>query len=249
MSVEQLARPSEGAAPPLPLAKECLYASCYCEENVFKLVKQLQEAGQEHLSCSWAVFISNPSRSVPLWSQKAGRGEEHLVVWDYHVILVYCTGTASLVYDLDSTLAFPSPLPQYCSATLRSDSLLEEPYHRRLRAVPGRQFLATFSSDRSHMVRPLARHQPSPPPRLRTASGWRLPPAGRVCRLEEGGQLTWTASLTWGRGAWGRFTLWRPSHRGSLGSTPQELVVTCDDIWWEKYTLTWDNKRVEGIPR
>ena len=35
------------------------------------------------------VFVSNKKRVVPLWRQKAGREEEKLVIWDYHVILLY----------------------------------------------------------------------------------------------------------------------------------------------------------------
>ena len=61
----------------LPSADECEYASCYCEENVWKLCQMLQEKEDlQHLHRASAVFISNPGRSVPLWSQKAGRGAE-----------------------------------------------------------------------------------------------------------------------------------------------------------------------------
>jgi hypothetical protein len=33
--------------------------------------------------------VSNKKRAVPLWRQKAGRDEEKLVLWDYHVIFLY----------------------------------------------------------------------------------------------------------------------------------------------------------------
>ena len=110
----------------LPPADECEYTSCYCEENVWKLCQRLQEKEVlQDLHRASAVFISNPARSVPLWSQKAGRGAEkvpnhdfftlivmeyQMVVWDYHVILVYIGDDSTLIYDLDTTLPFHSVL-------------------------------------------------------------------------------------------------------------------------------------------
>ena len=64
----------------LPSADECDYASCYCEENVWKLCRRLQEEEDHHLQSASAVFISNSGRSVPLWSQKSGRGAEKVVL-------------------------------------------------------------------------------------------------------------------------------------------------------------------------
>lgn len=64
----------------LPEKSECLYASCYCEENVYKLVSTLKERGHS-LETVFAVFISNKDQCVPLWRQSAGREEDGLVVW------------------------------------------------------------------------------------------------------------------------------------------------------------------------
>jgi len=69
----------------LPDRSECLYASCYCEENVYKLVKHVEKCSPESLNHVWTVFISNNEKCVPLWQQKAGRDEDGLVTWDYHV--------------------------------------------------------------------------------------------------------------------------------------------------------------------
>ena len=152
-----------------PTAEECDYASCYCEENVWKLCQRLQEKGDpDYLHRASAVFISNTGRSVPLWSQKAGRGaekvpmvffflivmEDQVVVWDYHVILVYIGDDSTLIYDLDTTLPFPAPFNEYCEATFGSDDGLKECYHRKLRVVPAEKYLATFASDRRHMKKP-----------------------------------------------------------------------------------------------
>ena len=51
------------------LAKsDCLYASCYCEENVYKLVEKMRNSSKcGDLNEIWAVFISNSDRCVPLW--------------------------------------------------------------------------------------------------------------------------------------------------------------------------------------
>ena len=73
----------------IPPASQCSYAACYCEENVYKICQSLANTDQGELSKAWAVFVSNKKRVVPLWRQKAGRDEEKLVIWDYHVILIY----------------------------------------------------------------------------------------------------------------------------------------------------------------
>ena len=53
---------------------------------------------------------------IPLWKQKAGvGGEDNLVVWDYHVILILMADPCALVYDQDSLLPFPCPFPEYLS--------------------------------------------------------------------------------------------------------------------------------------
>ena len=68
---------------------QCSYAACYCEENVWKICRGMSEDSPEELAKCWVVFVSNKKRVVPLWRQKAGRDEEKLVIWDYHVILIY----------------------------------------------------------------------------------------------------------------------------------------------------------------
>ena len=55
---------------------------------------------------------------VPLWRQRAGRDEEKLVIWDYHVILIYKPDERCLVFDLDSDLPFPTYFHKYVTETL-----------------------------------------------------------------------------------------------------------------------------------
>lgn len=141
----------------LPLSRsEYLYTPFYCEENVYMLAKRLAETGAADVADLTAVFISNPTRSVPLWRQKAGKGHEGLVVWDYHVILVQSRpGGEAVVWDLDSLLPFPTLLQVYwreglCNG-LASPVRLRPPYPRLYRLVSMRTLLRCFASDRSHM--------------------------------------------------------------------------------------------------
>jgi len=113
----------------------------------------------------WAVFISNKKRVVPLWKQKAGRDEEKLVIWDYHVIALYRPEEArTLVYDLDSELPFPTYFHKYVTETFRTDAILNPEYHRIFRVVPASTFLAHFSSDRRHMRKSDGSWLKPPPP-------------------------------------------------------------------------------------
>ena len=47
--------------------EEMPYASCYCEENVFQLVKLLSES--EGLEDTYVVFLSSVTQCFPLWMQ------------------------------------------------------------------------------------------------------------------------------------------------------------------------------------
>nr|XP_019961913.1 PREDICTED: protein N-terminal glutamine amidohydrolase isoform X1 [Paralichthys olivaceus] len=147
-----------------PTRENCVYSSCYCEENVWKLcefVKKERTAPLEHLS---VVFISNENRMVPLWKQKSGCGDQP-VIWDYHVILmVRGLQSDALVYDLDSELSFPCSLKLYGAKALRSDRSIRPEYHRKLRVVPADSFLLKFASDRSHMKAPDGSWKMPPPP-------------------------------------------------------------------------------------
>jgi len=135
----------------IPPATQCSYAACYCEENVFKICQNLKDNFENELDKCYAVFVSNKKRVVPLWRQKAGRDEEKLVIWDYHVIFIYRPDDRTLVYDLDSELPFPTYFHKYVTETFRTDAILNPEYHRIFRVVPATTFLQNFASDRRHM--------------------------------------------------------------------------------------------------
>ncbi|XP_051246935.1 protein N-terminal glutamine amidohydrolase [Dicentrarchus labrax] len=151
--------------------ENCVYTSCYCEENVWKLCEFVRTEQTASLDELFVVFISNENRMVPLWKQKSGRRDQP-VIWDYHVVLLQVgLQSDSLVYDLDSELPFPCSLQLYADQALRSDRNIRPAYHRKLRVVPADSFLLNFASDRSHMRNPDGTWKTPPPlyPPIHTA--------------------------------------------------------------------------------
>jgi hypothetical protein len=137
----------------LPVANQCIYTPCYCEETVWKLCDSIRKDFPSELDYCHVAFISNPKRMVPMWRQKSGKNEEKLALWDYHVILLYNPDERCVVYDMDSDLPFPTHFHRYVSETFRTENILQPEYHRFFRVVPASRFLSLFSSDRKHMLR------------------------------------------------------------------------------------------------
>lgn len=142
----------------------CVYTSCYCEENVWKLCEQIRDEKEQNLDEYYAVFISNEKRQVPLWMQKSAKDPLAPVVWDYHVLLLRRVGDKGFIYDLDSILPFPCPFEQYVHQAIQNDRQLKKHFHRKFRVIPAESFLRTFASDRSHMKKPNGEWIKTPPP-------------------------------------------------------------------------------------
>eukprot|EP00878_Enallax_costatus_P010428 GHUV01010886.1.p1 GENE.GHUV01010886.1~~GHUV01010886.1.p1 ORF type:complete len:269 (+),score=58.42 GHUV01010886.1:105-911(+) len=133
--------------------EECVYTSCYCEENVYKLLQSLIRSGVA-ADCLFAVFISNSNETIPLWEQKASKQEDGLVVWDYHMIVleVRQQQPSVFVWDLDAQLSFPCSLQRYVEHALKADQVVLAPkYERWYRIVAAQAFLDNFACNRSHM--------------------------------------------------------------------------------------------------
>mmetsp|Transcript_2587 Transcript_2587/g.4208 ORF Transcript_2587/g.4208 Transcript_2587/m.4208 type:complete len:282 (+) Transcript_2587:80-925(+) len=138
----------------------CTYTKQYCEENVWYLCKRFIE---DHPDIpAYAVFISNPQKTVAIWHQKSSQDEESPVVWDYHVVLAAFVGSAPQtpngsnhrawwVWDLDTTLPFPCAAPPYFRRAFRPSGGTRTPYLPSFRVIPASDFLARFASDRRHM--------------------------------------------------------------------------------------------------
>lgn len=153
------------------------YASHFCEENVWRAV---QEPALP-LSGRHALFISNPDRTVALWSQRAGDEEEGgLVVWDFHVVMLGQGESGPLLWDPDCTVATLQPLASWLVATFPAGDAVQPRFLPRFRKVEGGRLLETFASDRSHM-RDAAGHFTYPPPRHPAPQG---PGAGTTMNLD-----------------------------------------------------------------
>lgn len=155
-----------GAAPVrVPARDECVYTSCYCEENVHFLCQQGVGISDAETQDAFAVFISNPPRTCPVFQQKSGRPGDGLVVWDYHVIYVVASKASdALVFDLDTRLDFPCSLQQYVEAALSPPNMrIPDKLRQMVRVVSARHFLETFASDRSHMIGDNGKYQSAPP--------------------------------------------------------------------------------------
>lgn len=102
----------------------------------------------------FVAFISNDHKQVPLWHQRASKRADGLTIWDYHVICIQRTGEGQdifQVWDLDSTLPFPSPLSQYITEAIQPSFQVYPEYQRFFRVVHGPLFFRNFASDRRHM--------------------------------------------------------------------------------------------------
>eukprot|EP00095_Tigriopus_kingsejongensis_P005849 snap_masked-scaffold697_size109876-processed-gene-0.13 protein:Tk05849 transcript:snap_masked-scaffold697_size109876-processed-gene-0.13-mRNA-1 annotation:"protein n-terminal glutamine amidohydrolase" len=149
----------------VPLAANCSYAPCFCEENVWKIADHVRRGSSvSEIQKSHVIFVSNKKQVVPLWRQKAGKDEEKLVIWDYHVLFLYKPDQRCLVFDLDSDLPFPTYFHKYVTETFRTDAILNPEYHRFFRVIPALTFLQSFASDRRHMKKPDDTWMKPPPP-------------------------------------------------------------------------------------
>eukprot|EP00116_Pleurobrachia_bachei_P011378 sb/3471640/ len=126
------------------ISKEsCIYTSCYCEENVYKLIESWENRPRD----LHAVFITNALKQCPIWQQESSSNPAQPVIWDYHVI----AATSTHVFDLDTRLPFPCDLEMYLQQSFKPDEVLNPVYMQKLRPIAAEDFLKTFSSDRRHM--------------------------------------------------------------------------------------------------
>ncbi|XP_050442358.1 protein N-terminal glutamine amidohydrolase [Adelges cooleyi] len=136
----------------IPLKSECIYTSCYCEENVWHLAKNILVANKNvsNWKC-YVVFVSNSNKCVPLWKQQCSEQEGGLVFWDYHVFLMINYQDTTQVLDLDTTLPFPVTFSQYFEEAIKDDPRYSK-YGRYFRVIEAEKYIFTLSSDRRHML-------------------------------------------------------------------------------------------------
>lgn len=174
---------------PIPAAKAALDAPsdqslrvpCYCEENVWRLAYRKLHSQQEqhptgdgpsrHCQC-YVVFITNPSKCVPMFHQMAASNPSRPCYWDYHVILISCGKKREeddeivvvQVFDMDSHLPFPCSLEEYLTRVFPTEIPWPPEYLPYFRVVPAKIFLQVFSSDRMHMYNAVTKKWSAPPP-------------------------------------------------------------------------------------
>ena len=152
-----------------------LRVPCYCEENAWRLVHRHLHGGNPSLQESYeyyVVFVSNESRCIPFFRQRAtpDRLGEY-VCWDYHVIVIRtltmknldsktspsCKKTTKTeVLDMDSWLPYPCPIDIYLDESFSLCAMNKKhylEYQPLFRVIPARQYLTYFYSDRMHMFK------------------------------------------------------------------------------------------------
>jgi hypothetical protein len=149
-----------------------LRCPCYCEENVWRLAyRKLHRMAIDENEEYFVIFISNTSKCVAMFHQKASRSPaDKPCFWDYHVILVGVDKQSNnaVVYDLDTTVEpYPAPLHNYLARSfdypdyLLRKTTVEMPLFRVILAST---FLEYFESDRSHMYNSQTGEWIAPPP-------------------------------------------------------------------------------------
>ncbi len=157
------------------------YQPFYCEENIWHLAGDARVGEGERA----VLFISNPAATVALWSQCAG-GDDGLVVWDYHVVLVVRGPNGAHIWDLDSSLGLPCEAGAYLRATFRS---VAAPFAPHFRWIEANTFRARFGSDRRHMRDPAGQYVRAPPQWPPIGDGHRLPEFVGMDPTQEPGEV------------------------------------------------------------
>ena len=200
-------RKSDGRVEGLPTAESTALASaddqdlrvaCFCEENCWRLLyRHLHGAGDDSPT-RWeyfAVFISNRRRQCPMFRQRASAdpSRDGYVCWDYHVVVLRRPRVGgggagkTEVLDVDTRIGYPASLESYLDGSFphASSPDLDASYLPSFRAVPARDYLTRFYSDRGHMI---------------GGDGWLAEPPGHGCimagaaageeRCHEGGNVS-----------------------------------------------------------
>lgn len=131
------------------------YQACFCEENIWHLVRTLADE-QDELAAQVLFFI-NANQQVRMAQQRAF-GPGGVGFWDYHVVL-HLTEERTIV-DFDTLLGFQTPVAEYFRKSFPKWEQLPDSWRAIVRQIAAADYLRDFSSDRSHMLdangRPLA---------------------------------------------------------------------------------------------
>ena len=131
-----------------------LYQPYFCEENIWQLAKQRNEADAE----VW--FIISPNNTVATAMQKSAE-QGACIIWDYHV--VYYSPHEG-VMDFDTCCPFPCEPSQYLELSFNNiQKQVTAEYKPYFRVIPAIDYLKQFSSNRSHMLNDKGKYRQLPP--------------------------------------------------------------------------------------
>jgi hypothetical protein len=143
----------------LGLDREALdYQPFYCEENVWRLLRREELAGR----AAWAVIVTSLAGHLIALRQKAGRGAEGFVCWDYHVFAIVDEAGERLALDLDTDLPFPCPLERYVRESF--PPVPDPSAQPCFRVIAATDYAEQLATDRAHMRWPDGRYVMPPPP-------------------------------------------------------------------------------------
>ena len=135
--------------------ESCKYTPYYCEENIWHLCREPLFAGKR----GYVLFVSNRQRQCIFYNQILCSPSSP-VIWDYHVVLL-SFDSGWFIWDLDSSLSFPSPLRVYLDETFPEP--VPEKYAPLFNFAPMEDYIKNFCSDRSHMLDAQGRFIEPPP--------------------------------------------------------------------------------------
>ncbi len=153
--------------------EECDYIPFFCEENVWRLLKNgIGHGSLQEDSCA-ALFILGRRGRVAVFDQRAGRDGDGLALWDYHVAAISRPRDGvPLVYDFDSRSGFAQSATLWIEKSfgpLRGLKSLIRPRLGEILSpvftlIPAGPFVTRFHSDRSHMLKSDGSWEAEPPP-------------------------------------------------------------------------------------
>lgn len=140
---------------PLPEREQYAYHSRYCEENIWLLAQQPEFAN------SHVIVIAAQAECFPILCQRAAAAPDQILLWDYHVVLMWQHDAHYYLVDFDTTLAFCTPLADYFEHSFWDEARLNPEYVPRFRVLTAQEYVRQLRSDRRHM---------------QTDNGWLAPP-------------------------------------------------------------------------
>ena len=121
-----------------------LYQPYYCEENIWHLCQHAQ------FKDGYIIFVASTGDSFPMLNQRVMSDPSIPILWDYHVILLLRAETNQIL-DFDTILPFGVTVDTYLKHSFLDNRLLAPAETPLFRVLPASEYIASFSSDRSHM--------------------------------------------------------------------------------------------------